>query len=493
MLKLLLLHLVFIVTASAELKVASIFQDHMVLQRKMVIPVWGWAKANSSVTVSFNQKSLEAKVDPQGKWQIALPKLNAGGPYEMLITNNDTSIKLTDILVGEVWICSGQSNMQMGHRAIPNYKSIIQESSKLPIRSFTVENFVAFDKQETCNGTWQNSICNSAVAASFSYHLQKALNVPVGIIQASWGSSSIEGWMPLELTQELPHYKKIMEDFNKTEKPKVAKLLEDCRNDAGKLTWSGQENIYMRTRPNIIYNAMMHPLIPFACRGLVWYQGEANTKNLESMHQYSHSLQTWVRYLRQVWNKEDFQIMPVMLPRFGRSLKGGASTDATHPAARSWAWFREAQLGLLDLPGTAIVNTIDLGEAKNIHPKDKLPIGQRLSLLALKNIHGKDIISQGPIFKKATFNANKVTICYEFNQGLKTTNGKAPSSFWIAGKDKLWHKATAKIVGSEIELSSPEVKQVLAVRYAFAAFPEVNLINNAHLPALPFRTDKWLP
>jgi sialate O-acetylesterase len=476
---------------SADIKLASLFTDGAVLQREMKVPVWGWTKAGANITVSVNGNSVTGVANEKGEWKVELPELKAGGPYVLKVSNGSDEIALKDILVGEVWICSGQSNMDMGHRGISNFKAVIEESSKLPIRSFMVEKFVAFDKQSSLNGKWANSICSSAVGASFSYHLQKALNVPVGIIQTSWGSSSLEGWMPMELTEKLPHFKKIMSAFEQKDKQKVADLLKNCRNKANKITWKRGDNIYMRTRPNILYNAMMHPLIPYACRGVAWYQGEANARSVESMKQYKESLQTWLSYLRQVWGKDNFQFMPVMLPRFGRVLKGGSSKDAANPGAHSWAYMRESMIGITEIPGTGIANTIDLGDAKNIHPKDKLPIGYRLTQIALKNVHKRDVLSQGPALKKVAYEGAKVIISYENAKGLKTKDGKSPTAFWLAGDDRKWFKAEAKIVGSNVEVNSNEVLKPVAVRYAFAGFPQVNLLNAADLPALPFRTDKW--
>ena len=483
----------FPVFLNAEIKLASLFKDSAILQREMKVPVWGWAKANSKITVSINGKSAQGLTKEDGSWRVDLPELKAGGPFEMTISDGSSKVVLKDILVGEVWICSGQSNMDMGHKGIPDYKSLLKESENLPIRSFMVEKFVAFEKQKTLNGIWEKKICSSAVGASFAYHLQKKLNVPVGIIQTSWGSSSLEGWMPIDFTEKLPHFKKAMADFEKNDSQKVSDLLKDCRDKSGKITWARKDNIYMRTRPNILYNAMMHPLIPYACRGVAWYQGEANTRSLESMLQYKESLQTWTKYLRKSWGREDFHLMPVMLPRFFKVLGGGTTKDTDHPGARSWAYMRESMIGITELPNTGIANTIDLGVLKNIHPKDKLPIGQRLTQLALKNIHKMDVIPQGPTYKNLSLEGNKAVLNFDHAKGLKTNNGKAPSAFWLAGEDKKWFKATAIIKGEKIELNSKDVAKPVAVRYAFSAFPEVNLVNEANLPALPFRTDKWAP
>lgn len=481
------------VNLNAEIKLSSLFKDRAVLQRDMKVPVWGWAEAGAKISVSIKGKTAVGTANDRGEWRVDLPELEAGGPFEMSVSDGSETLTLKDILVGEVWICSGQSNMDMNYNSIPEYKPIVAESAKLPVRSFMVEKFVAFEKQKTLNGEWENKICSSAVGASFSYHLQKALNVPVGIIQTSWGSSSLEGWMPKDFTEKLPHFKAAMESFEANDREKVSGLLKDCRDKNGRITWAKNDNIYMRTRPNILYNAMMHPLIPYACRGIAWYQGEANTRSLETMLQYKESLQTWLKYLRQSWNREDFHLMPVMLPRFNKIHKGGASMETDHPAARSWAYMRESMIGITELPGTAIVNTIDLGMLKNIHPKDKLPIGYRMTQLALKNIHGMEVTPQGPAYKAMKIEGNKAVLTFEYSKGLQTKDGKAPSSFWIAGEDKKWFKADAKILDETIVLSAKEVSEPAAVRYAFSAFPEVNLLNEAKLPALPFRTDKWEP
>ena len=220
MLKILFLLLLIPFLSTAELKVASPFTDSAILQRDMKVPVWGWSTPGSEVSISFNGQTIKASTNDKGEWKADLAPLKAGGPYEMHIADGKSKISLKDILVGEVWICSGQSNMDMGHRGIPEYKPIVEESTELPIRSFMVEKFVAFEKQKTLNGKWAKTICSSAVGASFSYHLYKALNVPVGIIQTSWGSSSLEGWMPMELTEKLPHFKTVMENFEKNDRQK---------------------------------------------------------------------------------------------------------------------------------------------------------------------------------------------------------------------------------------------------------------------------------
>jgi sialate O-acetylesterase len=211
------------------------------------------------------------------------------------------------------------------------------------------------------------------------------------------------------------------------------------------------------------------------------------------MLQYGESLPMWCGRLRKQWGNDDFHLLAVMLPRYGRVHASGPSKGTAAPDAHSWAWFREAQLRLLDLPHTGVANTIDLGDIKNIHPKDKAPIGKRLALLAARDVNGLDIVAEGPTFAKATVEGKTIRIELAHARGLKTTDGKAPSEFWIAGKDRKWHRAEARIDGEAVILQSPAVPAPAVARYAFAAFPKPNLLNAANLPAVPFRTDEDKP
>jgi sialate O-acetylesterase len=372
--------------------------------------------------------------------------------------------------------------MQMGYGGVPEVKKMAAEA--INIRTFKVTQDVSFEEADFCKGSWQEVAPGSAVAAGFACYLQKAIDVPVGIILTCWGSSSIEGWMPLDMTEKLPHFKKQMEDFK-------ANDIDQVNVIKAKKKMTGKDNIFLRTRPNILYNKMMHPLIPFACRGIVWYQGEANTKSMESMMQYGKTLPMWVNRYRQEWGNEKLHFIPVMLPGFGRNFTKGSTLDAAD--AQTWAWMRDSQLKILNLKNTAVANTIDLGDAKNIHPKDKAPIGERLALLARRDVLGEALLAEGPSFKAMKISGISVKLTLENAKGLKTLDGAAPKAFWICGKDKKWFQAAAKIEGESISLSHTSVKKPTQARYAFAAMPKVNLVNEAGLPARPFRTDVFQP
>ncbi len=472
----------------ADVAPSSMFGDGMVLQRQMDVPVWGRAAAGEKVTVQFAGQSKSATADKDGKWMIKLDPLKASGKGAVLTVSGKNKIAFNDVLVGEVWICSGQSNMQMGRRSVPELEKLLGAAQKKPIRHFAVTTFVSFKPMDNCLGKWSIQPAGSAVAFGFSYYLHEILQVPVAVIQTCWGSSSIEGWMPLDMTKQLPHFAKIMEGFETKDKARVAKLLDDARKHprGAPHCWARRDNIYLRTRPNILYNAMMHPLAPTATRGLVWYQGEANASKPEL---YAKSLPAWVKRLRKQWSRDDLHFLAVMLPGFGRV--GGANRDVEYPDNLSWAWFREAQMKVLELPGAGVANTIDLGDVKNIHPRDKAPIGKRLALLAARDVNGRKVIAEGPRFKSIAISGSAVTVSFDNAEGLKTKDGKAPRQFWLAGKDQKWVKAVAEIKGQTVVVSADGLADPIAVRYAFAGFPKVNLVNRAGLPAYPFRTDTW--
>jgi sialate O-acetylesterase len=484
------------------LELASLFKNHMVLQRDMPIPVWGKAEAGTTVTVRFANSEKSTISDSNGKWRVDLEALKSSfTPRTMVVYSSvdEDTIQVSDIVVGEVWICSGQSNMQVPVNAVPEIKSLV--SSAANIRSFTVNNTVAFQPQDTCEGEWVNEHPNSAVAFAFSYFLEKAANVPVGIILTSWGSSSIEAWMPRDMTETVPHFKTMMEEFDAdtATKDRIKAILD------GQKPWSREEDIFLRRQSNILYNAMMHPLIPYACRGLVWYQGERNTQSMYGMVKdpwfsrnsgmliYGDVLKDWIKRYRKEWNRDDFEFMIVMLPGYGGGLDSGKDMNPESPAAHSWAWMRESQLKAHELPHTSVVNTIDLGDVKNIHPKDKLPIGQRLALFATKDNLEQNIEVHGPIMSHVEVKGNSLVVHFDHADGLKTIDGKAPTAFWLADDSGKWFPAEAEIKGLTVILQTSKLKEPRYIRYAFTGKPKVNLVNKANLPAYPFRTDTFQP
>ncbi|MDO5968759.1 sialate O-acetylesterase [Flavivirga aquimarina] len=483
-----------------DLQVASIFSDHMVLQRGEKLPVWGKSAAKQKITVSFAGQIKATKSDKAGNWMVYLDPIEVSTIGKDMVIQGKTEQILTDIVVGEVWICSGQSNMQWETDKIPEVRGLVPFVKN--IRSFEVERSVSFKEKSMMNGQWKAVHPSSAVAFSFAYFLEDLADVPVGIIHTSWGSSSLEAWMPYDMVEDVPHFSQIMEDFSKdtTRIKKIGKILEKQGD------WETKEDIYLRRQPSILYNAMLHPLIPFKVRGMLWYQGERNTRHMSGLpeydervwfHQvcgmkdYGEVLQKWILNLRGRWGNPDMHFMVVMLPGFGKGTYQQKEIDPESPSELSWAWMRESQLATLSLLHTSVINTIDLGEVDNVHPKDKLPIGQRGALLGAKYTLGDNIEALGPKMSSVELVEDKIIVHFENATQLQTLDGKSPTAFWIANEDKKWVKAEAKIEEEQVVLSAPKLKNPKYVRYAFAGKPKVNLVNALGLPAYPFRTDKW--
>lgn len=478
----------------ADVVPSALFSDYMVLQRDMPVPVWGQADAGEQVSVEFAGQRQLTTADENGRWMVTLKALKASTQGRSLRIIGDQVLVFKDVLVGEVWICSGQSNMQFHISNVPEIEALLSSADN--VRSFEVKRTVAFEPQTTLKGEWTSRASVSAVAAGFSILLEQAIDVPVGIIHSSWGSSSIEGWMPRELSKQLPLFE---EQLALLEPGSEARTRIQSALD-GKTHWEISEDIYMRRHSNIIYNAMMHPLAPYACRGLVWYQGERNAANLDSLPSepwyrrnipaiaYGEALKLLIQSYRQLWRRDNLHFMVVMLPGYAK----GVEADAENPTAPSWAWMRESQLKALELPHTSVATTIDCGHLSNIHPTDKLPIAERLALLAQRDTLGIDLMADGPVMKDIELHDDQIIVHYHNANGLTTTDCAAPKSFWIAGATGQWVPAEAELRGETVVLHAEGLERPLYVRYAFAGKPRTNLVNAAELPARPFRTDTFL-
>ena len=490
------------VNADAEFRVASVFTDHMVLQRGMPVTVWGHGDPGVKIQVKFAEQKEHTSVDSHGDWQVNLAPLPANfQPNELSVStsNSNEAITFSDVVVGEVWICSGQSNMKWGHKGNQEIEELLSKSAN--VRCFEVKRTVALSEKDSCDGQWINEPPSSAVAATFAHFLQQASEVPVGIILTCWGSSSIEAWMPRDMTETLPHFKTIMQEFD-ADTPRTKKIQAILN---GKKPWSTQDDIYLRRQPNILYNAMMHPLAPFACRGVVWYQGERNTRSMTGMDKqpwyartagmldYGNVLQQWIERYRKQWKKDDLRFLIVSLPGFGATLKSGPNMSPTSPVAHSWAWIRESQFKARQLSGVSVSNNIDLGKLKNIHPSDKLPVGKRLALIAARETLGQGIEAYGPSFNAVEKAGRTLVVHFDHADGLRTSDGSPPKSFWIAEESGDWNEADAVIRGDTVVLQSPQINNPAYIRYAFAGKPDVNLVNDSGLPAYPFRTDTFAP
>ena len=433
----------------AAIKLPSVIGDNMVLQRDRAVPIWGWAEKGEEVTVEFAGQTVSDKADDKGRWKVSLAKLEAGGPFDMTVKAASGSRTIKDILVGEVWVCSGQSNMEMGIAMCNHAKEEIAAANYPKIRLFTVPktqanepatdvpaSWTACDPKTVSAGGWGGF---SAAAYYFGRTLHKELNVPVGIIHTSWGGTPAEDWTSRKALEAVPELK-------------------------GKFGGNASKK----------YNAMIAPLIPFAIKGAIWYQGESNVGRDK---QYAVLFPTMIRAWRAEWNEGDFPFLFVQIAPFQ-----GYDCHAL--------W--EAQFQTLKtVPNTGMVVTTDIGDVKDIHPKDKQNVGKRLALWALAKTYGRDVVCSGPIYKGMKIEGDKIQLTFDYGTGMKASDGKPLSYFKIAGADRVFHAANAEVDGDTLVVSSPEVKKPEAVRFAQQGQATPNLVNGTGLPASPFRTDAW--
>lgn len=493
--------------AWAEVKLPAIFSTHMVLQREVSIPVWGWAEPGEKVTVSIAGQTKTTAANSEGKWTLKLDALSSRDPLTLTAKGKNT-LTVEDVLVGEVWLASGQSNMQLQLNAVNNAPAEKAGATFPKIRVFTVERRAAITPESDCGGKWV--VCDPATAGNFSAvayffgrDLHQTLAMPVGMIDASWGGTPIEAWTSLSAQEkkakELAPVFKIWSA--KTSVPfDEAKAKENYERqraawevNSEKAEASGKkpaaapklavEPRWDKNHPANLFNGLIAPIIPYAIRGAIWYQGENNSHG-EFAKLYETQLPLMIQDWRQRWQEGDFPFAWVQLPNFKKR-----SEDPNAPS--DWAVTREAMLHSLAIPNTGMAVTIDVGEAANIHPKDKQTVGKRLALWARAQVYGEKIPFFGPQVSGHKIDHGEVTISFtHLDGGLVAKEGELVG-FSIAGADHKWVWAKARIAGDHVVVSSPEVPVPAAVRYAWADNPACNLYNGAGLPASPFRTDDW--
>jgi sialate O-acetylesterase len=492
------------VTGQAAVKLPAIISDRMVLQQQSNAPIWGTAYPGERVLVkgSWQQQCVTTTADPNGRWQVYVKTPPAGGPYTMSI-NGKNSIVLKDIWVGEVWLCSGQSNMEMSVKKAANADATIAGANDKHIRLFRVPHIVAEVPQSDCNGKWE--LCNSQTVANFSAvayffgrELRKELRVPVGLIQSSLGSTAAEAWMSRDALKSNPAFAPLLEHWEGVIAAypqamlKYQKNLAAWEDTAAKAKAIGKKERSAKPKPPVgpthrcvpsgLYNGMIAPLIHFCLRGVIWYQGETNAVRA---YQYRTLFPALIKSWRSDGGQGDFPFYYVQLANM-RDAK-------PEPSDSEWAELREAQLMTLSLPNTGMAVTIDIGEANNIHPRNKQEVGRRLALWALARIYDRKITYSGPIYKSMKIEGKNIVISFDhLDGGLKASGDGVLRQFAIAGIDKKFVWAQAQIVGDTVVVGSTAVDKPVAVRYAWAMNPAgCNLYNCAGLPASPFRTDDW--
>ncbi|GIW79401.1 MAG: 9-O-acetylesterase [Gemmatales bacterium] len=450
--------------ARGDVRVAGVFSDHMVLQCDAKVPVWGYAEPGETVTVAIAGQTHTAKTNDDRTWSVSLTPLPAGGPFTLSIKGKENALEIKDVLIGEVWLCSGQSNMAWKVARAANAAEEAAAAKYPKIRMLTVPRKSAAAPANDVKANWV--VCSpetvgqfSATAYFFGRKLHQELGVPVGLINSSVGGTPIEAW-----TSEAAQKKM-------AQAPEVQKYLQEHKLSLPAKGAGG------------LYNAMIHPLAPYAIRGVIWYQGERNSRFHPYLYRYQ--LPALIADWRALWRQGDFPFLFVQLPNY---LKPQSSPSETN----GWVLIREAMLKTLAVANTGMAVTIDIGEANNIHPKNKQDVGLRLALWALAKTYGKDIVPSGPIYKAMKKQDNKIIVTFDHvGSGLATRDGKEVRGFAVAGKDRKFVWADARIVGDTIEVSSSKVADPVAVRYAWSANPDANLINKEQLPASPFRTDNW--
>ncbi len=467
-----------VATARADVKLATIFGDSMVLQRELPVPVWGWADPGEAVSVTFGSQTQQVEADAEGHWQVKLDALEANAEGQTLTVKGTNTITVNDVLVGEVWICSGQSNMEWPLRVSLNPDEEVAAADHPQIRLFNVPGHLTSPvAKETCPGTWQ--VCQPATAKDFSAvgyffgrQLHQDLKVPIGLVGSNWGGTRIEPWTSPAGFRGVPELKQIADQ--------VDAYTAETKVSGGS--------------PSAIYNAMVHPLAPFAMRGAIWYQGESNGNEGES---YYHKTKALVQGWRELFNPE-LAFYWVQLADFRAPNDDPAGGDG-------WAKLREAQRKSLGIKHTGMAVIIDIGQADDIHPRNKQDVGWRLAQWALHQTYGKqDVVPSGPLYKSHKVEGNSIRLAFANTGGgliVGKKEGLAPTQevadgklarFAIAGEDKKWHWADAMIDGESVVVKSSDVAHPVAVRYDYSTNPAgANLYNKEGIPASPFRTDDW--
>ena len=481
----------------AEVKLPTIFSDHMVLQQGISVPVWGWGEEGELVVVQYRDQVVQTRAK-NGKWQVKLAAMKAASKPANLLVLGSNRIELKNVVVGEVWLASGQSNMQWALRQSVNGQAAAAASANPNLRLFYVPRVKALQPVADIQGQYNNAkpvwmVASpettpdfSAVAYFFGRDLQKSLGAPVGIIHTSWGGSPAEVWMSERVLGGNPGYKKEILDAYPSAVTNYEKAKAKFDADSAAAKVAGKA-ITARApgapwRPTELYNSMIHPLIPFAIKGAIWYQGESNAgRAWQYRTLFADMIQNW----RQDWGQGNFTFLTVQLAPFTKILP--------EPADSNWAELREAQIVAsknVGYAGTVVIT--DVGDEADIHPQKKEPVGARLALQARKLAYGESIVASGPTYKSASFSGGKATVTFgDVGKGLEARDGDL-KGFAICGADGKFVWASAKIVGTDkVELTSSAVKQPTAVRFGWANFPVVNLWNKDGLPANPFRTDSF--
>ena len=486
-------------TALADVKPSALFTDHAVLQAGASVPVWGSAAPGEKVTVSLNGQSQSAAASADGKWMVRLSPLQPGGPFQMTIAGQNTVV-VNDVLVGQVWLGSGQSNMvfTVSKKRYPwagtlNEEKEIAEANYPTIRMFTGKEAKTYEPQNEIVGEWQvanpeNVPGFSAIGYFFARDLQKEIHQPVGILALAYGASTAEAWIRREALAADPLLKPLLDRFDVAvrfyrENPsapaaQAPKPPRTINGRPGPLPQRQRNPVQDQHYPTVLFNGMINPVVPYAIQGVLWYQGESLLDGDEGVLLYPHVQATLVKDWRKLWGQGDFPFFVVQL--------AALEDISNNPRVR------EGQASVLSLPNTGLAVTIDIGDPKNVHPPDKQTLGARLTRLALAKAYGREIEYSGPVYESIEIDGVAIRLKFSHIGGGLVAKGGPLKWFTVAGADRKFIPAEARIEGDAVVVSNAKLTMPLAVRYAWEDYPEgCNLYNAAGLPAAPFRTDKW--
>jgi len=446
-------------TLAAQLRLPTLFDDHMVIERKAAVPIWGWAGTMQEITiaVSWDTAVVRTKSDNTTFWKTSITSPADPGPHTITIKAGQEVVSLTDVLAGEVWLCSGQSNMEWSMAASRDGAPILNEINDPSIRLFQVPKSAANSPQVRGEGTWlkanKASVAPfSAVGYFFGKKLNSELNVPIGLINASWGGTPAEVWVREDLIEN-----------NVALKSSAVRQVDD--------------KPWCPSNPGVVFNAMINPLVPFRIAGALWYQGESNTV---APNTYKMLMETLVLDWRSkfLYNFPFYYVQIAPFSGYGDLEKG--------------TLIREQEVRMLEIPGTGMAVISDLvDDVNDIHPKHKKPVGERLANIALAETYGLEVEYRSPLYQTMSIEKNKIRISFDHAENGLTSKGGELTDFLIAGEDRVFYPAKAKIEGSTILVSAKEVKKPVAVRFGWKNGSMPNLSGKNGLPVSSFRTDQW--
>ncbi|HEX2854349.1 MAG TPA: sialate O-acetylesterase [Opitutaceae bacterium] len=491
----------------ADVTLAPLFTDHAVLQRDKPVPIWGRADAGEKITLTFHGATAHATTAPDGRWIVLLDAMPANTEGAELVVTGKNTVTLQDVVVGEVWLCSGQSNMEWPVSRSADAAQEIAAANFPLIRHIKISHAVANAPAETVktNG-WQPATPQTApgftaVGYFFARDIFQKLGVPIGLVNSSWGGTPVESWMSPSALASDPAFKIIGERWQKdladypAKKPAYDLMLKDWRKAEAAAKAQGEAAVaaFLRERPwqraprgpgdswtpAGLFNGMINPLLPYALRGVLWYQGESNfDRATEYRPLFSAMITAW----RAHFGQGEIPFYWVNLANF---------KNDEDPTGLTYAFLREAQTQTLSLPKTGQALAIDIGDHDNIHPANKQEVGRRLALLAKNRVYDITCDDTGPTFLKATREGAALRVHLAHAGSGLVAHEKPVQSLEVAGVDRVFRAATARIERDTLLVRSPEVREPVAVRYAWRNSPEANLYNGAGLPAVPFRSDDW--